>query len=131
MNELTQALKDTVGKGTSFTLTQVGDEKEVTLSVVGGIASVTLKIPFGLDGPESCNGWTWKSNAVTAGFLRSAIAGMPDEASPRIVINTNDWDSGGLVLVGEWSVKRGRAKEGTPHYCSFLLDCGVLAVREE
>lgn len=131
MSELTKALKETVGKGKHFTLVQTGNEKKVLLSVGGGIANVTLEVPFGwTENVEGCTDWSWKSNELTASFLISAIEGLPEVAAPSFIINLEQWDTGGLLLVGNWTQFRGRAKEGTAHRRNFLLDCGVLTARE-
>ncbi len=125
MSELMKALQDTVGKGLYFTLTQK-DNENVVLAVGGGIASVTLDVPFAWGGPDDYTGWKWKSTVLTADLLIAAVEAMPEEASPYFFINTDEWSGGGLLLVGEWTYKRGRAKEGVVRYRKFLIDCAVI-----
>lgn len=130
-NPVMKALKGAIVQGTKFTLTQQADNPNVVLlEVTGGVSSVSLKLPFNwVTGDEATmvSGFKWESNSFTAGILVSACEGMPEEAAPQIIVNTSLWDGGGLILSGEWETKKGRAKEGTPHYRNFMLDAGVVA----
>lgn len=128
-NAVMMALKSAIGQGTRFTLTQGSDPHVVVLEVTGGVASTSLKLPFNWikdnDEPD-VSGFKWESNAYTAGLLVSAVEGMPEDADPQILVNTSLWSGGGLVLSGEWEVKKGRAKEGKKHFRNFMFDCAVL-----
>lgn len=132
-NPVMVALKTAIGQGTKFRLVQSAENPhEVTLEVSGGVSKTSLVLPFNWinsndkAGEEAIKGFVWESNSYTAGILVSAVEGLPEEADPQFLVNTSLWLTGGLILSGAWTVKRGRAKDGVPNYRIFLLDCGVL-----
>ncbi len=132
-NPVMVALKTAIGQGTKFRLVQSAENShQVTLEVSGGVSKTSLTLPFNWInssdkvGDGAINGFVWESNSYTAGILVSAVEGLPDEASPQFLVNSSLWTTGGLILSGTWTVKKGRAKEGTPNNRVFLLDCGVV-----
>lgn len=134
MNVLTKALKDCVDKGNRFALQQI-DESKAVFSVTGGVSDIKIRLPFsvlGIDRTGEVMGvdyqaFTWESTIRTAGILVSAIEAMPEEAEPAIVIDSDEWDGGGLLLSGTWNQKgRGRSKESVAHHRDFLIDAGIL-----
>lgn len=133
MNELTKALKDAVSKGTQFTLRQV-DESTVIFSVTGGVSDIKIRLPFielGVDRTGDLIGadyqaFSWDSSLRTAGTLISAVEALPEDASPIIVLDTEEWDGGGLILKGTLTKKgRGRSKEVQEQHINLLFDAGV------
>ena len=133
VNPVTTALKTAIGQGTKFRLVQsTEDPHQVTLEVSGGVSKTSLTLPFtwinssDKAGEGAISGFVWESNNFTASILASAVESLPAESAPQFAVNTSLWTTGGLLITGTWSVKKGRAKEGTPNNRTFLLDCGVL-----
>jgi len=122
------ALKDAINRGTKFRLTQdPSNAHSVLLEITGGISAVSISLGFNYG---TNTGFKWASTAYTTALLVSAVEGMPDEADPTFMVNTDEWNGGGLLLSGVWKTKgRGRSKEATEHYRMFLVDAGVVAVK--
>ena len=132
-NQVMTALKMAIAQGTKFRLVQgTANPREITLEVSGGVSKTSLTLPFAWinssdkAGEGAISGFVWDSNNFTAGILVSAVESLPDEAAPQFAVNTSLWATGGLLLTGDWMVKKGRAKEGTPNHRIFLIDGGVL-----
>lgn len=131
MNELTKALKDVIGKGTTFCLKVKKENlKEVVLSVTGGISDITLRLPFDFVGVvdfDKYNGFDWQSSRRTLDTLSAAIEAIPEDASPTILLDAQEWDGAGLILKATLTKKgRGRSKEVQEQNINLLFDAGVL-----
>lgn len=129
MNALTKALKDVVGKGTSFQLElKKNNFNEIALFVSGGVSDITLRLPFNYIGiVDFTHGFKWNSTTRTLETLSAAIEALPEEASPTIWLDAQEWDGAGLLLQGTWEKKgKGRSKESQKQIRTFLFDAGVL-----
>lgn len=137
-NPVMTALKTAISQGTKFRLCQhIDNPHQITLEVSGGVSKTSLVLPFNWisafstpeassDKASDISGFVWESNTYTAGLLVSAVEGLPEEADPQFLVNTSLWITGGLILSGAWTIKKGRTKEGVPNHRIFMVDCGIL-----